>query len=124
MANIKDRTEEAIKHWSAWARSGLFYRNVCRSIESEYAKSPERFIWEDDVKMRLRQFKFDQKKAEKVESIICKYLVGTEKLVIIACEVYGAGMTYNEIARRLHIPLRSLMRFRENAFIKIGRNYG
>lgn len=123
MTNIKDRTEEAIKHWSAWARDNGNWRQTCCSFERFFVLDKSRYGFPDDIEKQYR-FKYDQRIAEKVESIICKYLVGTEKLVIIACEVYGAGMTYNEIARRLHIPLRSLMRFRENAFIKIGRNYG
>ena len=117
-------TKEAIKHWAAWARSGMFYRNVCRSIESEYAKAPERYVHDDDIEMRLRSFKHDLRMAEKVENIICSKNTGlniAEKRILVNCDVIYCYMTYSRIARLLNMPEKTMMKIYSNACIKIGR---
>ena len=117
--------KEALKHWAAWSRdTGKIYPTyapTCTSFERNFVKDPSRYGWPVDQEER---FKYDLKTAEKVEGKLIKCLSKTELMVILCCEVYAPGrLSYEVIARRLHMTKEALDSYRLAALHKFGRNW-
>ena len=123
MSNIKDRTEEAIRHWVCWAFSDESLKaGTCRSIEKFYSFDKSRYGWPCDVpKNPYGKFKPCYRTAEKVENIICEKFISMEKICFLARRFYGVGHTSKEIAKELDIPIDSFHMYYDRALIKIGR---
>lgn len=116
--------KDALKHWSSWGRDngGILPSGspTCTSFERMYVKNPERYGWPVDREI-ASAFKYDLKTAEKVEKVLTACLSKTELRVLVCCEVYGYALTYEVIARRLHMPKASLETFRLTALNKFRR---